>query len=225
MKAFHGKQAIKTKYLNRVVAHRKADNLIRGAWWTGGKGCAVGCTLEKYEHKAYETELGIPEWLARVEDTLYEGMSLKASKTFPEKFLKAIRPGANLEKIKSKFLIYVISGTLKNFDNKKYPRIVSAIKEIIKLHRRNSVSSEEWLAARESAYSAAAQAAAYSAASSARAAAWSTYSAAWSAYSAAWSAYSAEAAWAAAEARSTEARSAAYDRCATQLLKLLRSAK
>jgi hypothetical protein len=50
MKAFHNDQAIKDKYIARVEAHIKADNLIRGTGWYGGKGCAVGCTLEAYDH-------------------------------------------------------------------------------------------------------------------------------------------------------------------------------
>lgn len=36
LKAFHGDPAIKRKYLDRVRAHRAADNLIRGVGWDGG---------------------------------------------------------------------------------------------------------------------------------------------------------------------------------------------
>jgi len=58
--AYHGNPKIKEKYLKRVKAHAKADRLIQGIGWENGKGCAVGCTLEAYDHAAYETELGIP---------------------------------------------------------------------------------------------------------------------------------------------------------------------
>lgn len=44
--AFHNDPKIKTKYLKRVRAHQKADNLIRGEGWNNGKGCAVGCDME-----------------------------------------------------------------------------------------------------------------------------------------------------------------------------------
>lgn len=77
LQSFHNDIAIKQKYLDRVIAHRKADNIIRGQGWSNGKGCAVGCTLENYDHAQYPIELGIPEWLARVEDTLFEGMTEK----------------------------------------------------------------------------------------------------------------------------------------------------
>jgi hypothetical protein len=44
--AFHNDQKIKDKYLARVEAHRKADEIIKGKYWENGKGCAVGCTLK-----------------------------------------------------------------------------------------------------------------------------------------------------------------------------------
>lgn len=110
--AFHNDPKIKKFYLNRVLAHQKADNLVRGLGWKDGKGCAVGCTLEKYDHKAYESELGIPAWLAGVEDVLFEGMSEKKSRTWPSKFLSAVKPGIDLEKVKVPFLILVLKKTL-----------------------------------------------------------------------------------------------------------------
>lgn len=42
MKAFHGKKSIKAKYLSRVRAHAKADEIIKGTYWQEGKGCACG---------------------------------------------------------------------------------------------------------------------------------------------------------------------------------------
>ena len=112
MQAFHNDIKIKQKYIKRVDAHIKADKLIRGQGWANGKGCAVGCTLENYEHKQYETELGIPEWLARVEDTLFEGMNEEKSKTWPKVFLKVIPVGADLEQARVPFLLLVLEQNL-----------------------------------------------------------------------------------------------------------------
>ena len=66
MIAYHNDPKIKNKYLARVRAHAKADRLVRGIGWDGQKGCAVGCTLENYQHAAYDTELGIPQEIARL---------------------------------------------------------------------------------------------------------------------------------------------------------------
>ena len=68
---------VKEKYLSRVVAHRKADNIIQGLGWEEGRGCAVGCTLENYDHWRYPIELGLPEWLAHLEDRIFAHNNLK----------------------------------------------------------------------------------------------------------------------------------------------------
>lgn len=93
--SFLGDPAVKEKYLNRVRTHRAADEIIHGTYWTGngeGKGCAVGCTLHdpSGNHRAYETELGIPVQLAWIQDGLFERLSAPDDVMFPEQFLEAI---------------------------------------------------------------------------------------------------------------------------------------
>ena len=109
MKAFHGDPAIKAKYLARVQAHAAADEIVHGKYWENGKGCAVGCTIHDSKHSNYETELGIPTALARLEDTLFEGQSNGAAKTFPVRFLSAIKPGADLSRIRWQFLHWLLT--------------------------------------------------------------------------------------------------------------------
>ena len=120
MKAFHNDPAIKAKYLARVENHIKLDNLVRGETGDGGKGCAVWCTLDAYDHARYPIELGIPEWLARVEDKIFEEMSEQKSRTWPRDFLDAIAPGADLEKAKAPFLIMVLESAITTFDHDKF---------------------------------------------------------------------------------------------------------
>jgi len=183
MISFHGDSKIKEKYLARVKRHREADNLVRGIGWENGRGCAVGCTLENYDHKAYETELGVPEWLARVEDTLFEGMSKDDAMEWPERFLKAIPIGVDLEKVKAPFLIFVLESALETFDHAKFPECKKAIDSVIDLYRSGETNLEKYraaacvdndnAAARAAAYTTrAARAAAYTARAAARTAAY-----------------------------------------------------
>ena len=72
MKAFHGDPKIKAKYLRRIRKHYKADQIVKGQYWENGKGCAVGCTIHSSNHRAYETELGIPRAIAKLEDGMFE---------------------------------------------------------------------------------------------------------------------------------------------------------
>ena len=126
LQAFHGDPKIKSKYLRRVRAHEKADEIIHGKYWEDGKGCAVGCTIHSPKHDAYETELGIPMALARLEDTLLEGQANGKSKTFPARFLSAIKPGADLSRVQWQFLHWVLTEELAGRD---HPLVRDAIKQ------------------------------------------------------------------------------------------------
>lgn len=212
LKSFHNKTSVKKKYLDRVKAHEKADEIIKGAYWQNGKGCAVGCTIEGNQiessyHKAFERELGIPEWLAHLEDTLFEELENGEAKVFPRKFLEAIKVGSDLSLVKPKFLLWNLENLPKNYESR--PDCKKAIDEVISI-LQDEVKGKKVKEERKEAAESAAR-------SAARSAAWS---AAWSVESAARSAESAadSAAWSA-------ARSAHYSKMADKLLQLLRGAK
>ncbi len=142
--AFHNDPTIKLDRIARVEAHIAADNLLKGATGNGGKGCAVWCTLDAYDHGRYPIEMGIPKWLARVEDTLFEGMSINKSRTWPKDFLIGINTGADLEKARGPFLIAVLNCAKASFDHAKFPDVVAALDRSIALWQRTDVGSAEW---------------------------------------------------------------------------------
>ncbi|MBX9670484.1 MAG: hypothetical protein K2X93_22980, partial [Candidatus Obscuribacterales bacterium] len=187
--AYHGEQKIKTKYVNRVQRHRRADDIIHGTYWANGKGCAVGCTIHSENHGAYESELGIPAWVAHLEDYLFEQMKNGEAQKWPERLLKAIPVGAcNWDEIEHEYHHWLLvdpeDGVLQYAANATTPELRTQIEQSINtvadLHnRRVPRDAEEFAAARSAAWSAES-----AAESAARSAAWS---AAWSAESAAWS--------------------------------------
>jgi len=166
MLAYHSDPEIKKTYLARVRAHREADNLVKGTGWEDGKGCAIGCTLEAYDHALYETELGIPVILANLEDNIFEGLPNGAAQQFPEAFLDAIVPGADLQGVCDQFLLWLLvdenSGVLKH--TKKGSEAHQAINNVAMLFKRHirgeSVSKAEWIDAAYAADDATAEAAA-----------------------------------------------------------------
>src|SRR3990167_10375158 len=133
MKTFNKKK--KDMMVDEIRKHQKADQIIQGTYGKENgtwKGCAVGCSIHSLnlklgknyntsDHSVYETELGIPKELAYLEDSLFEEMSVEDSKTWPEKFLKAINPGADLSKIVAQFVIW-------EFEDKKIG--LSTIEEV-----------------------------------------------------------------------------------------------
>jgi hypothetical protein len=203
MISFHNDIEVKNKYVNRVKLHAEADEIVQGTGWENGKGCAIGCTLESFDHSAYPTELGLPEWLARLEDTLFEGMENKEAMKFPVKFLESISVGVDLEPVKWKFCSFICSENLSivenlDIDSDLKKQVLKAIEDVKSVHEE-ALKTGSW---DDSAADSAADSA-YSAADSAAG------SAADSAYSAAYSA----------------ARSAAHKKYADHLLKILRESQ
>jgi hypothetical protein len=176
MKAFHGDSEIKAKYLARVRSHRAADELIRGEGWDGHRGCAIGCTLEAYDHSRYPIELGIPEQLAHLEDRLFERMSVADAMAWPERVLTAIRVGADLSRVWPEFAIWMLTDPEHGVSQYAVDDGTrTSIAGVADLYRRtDDVSPEEWAAAREASERAARVAAWVTSARAARVAAWAT---------------------------------------------------
>jgi hypothetical protein len=224
MLAFHGKRTLKVAMLREVRKHENADQIVAGHYgmengkWTG---CAVGCSirslaliqkrkLDTSDHMLFESEAGVPVMLARLQDTLFEGLPESERVSFPRKFWTAIQPSADLSRVGWKFLYWLLTEELEGRD---HPLVRDAIKQcadvLVPLTKGRPVDASAAWSAESAAWSAAwsAEGAARSAARSAASAARSTESAAWSAASA---------------ARSTE--SAAYTRMAAKLIALLKTA-
>jgi len=135
--AFRNKLEVKEFYLNRVREHRLQDEVVQGMYWSGTKGCAVGCTLHSSDHFAYETRLGVPELLAYLQDAIFETLSLEDAKEFPEKFLEAISVGADLSQIWSQFALWLLvdpeCGVIREMQQaSEEERITLAVAELIK---------------------------------------------------------------------------------------------
>lgn len=167
MKAFHNNPLTKEEYTNRLKDHYAADEIIQGTYWQKGKGCAVGCTVHSSNHLSYETELGIPQIIAMLEDEIFEWLPNELAKEFPLQFLSAINAGADLSKVWNYFAIWLLTdseyGILQHLENKK---VVQDVADAYLEDITTSVSIERWKELRDSAsaYSAAAYyAAAYSA--------------------------------------------------------------
>lgn len=112
MLAFHNDQAVKAKYIARVRAHRAAEELVQGTGWEpNGKtrGCAVGCTLDAYDHARYPIELGVPTVLAHLEDRLFEMLPSTAAMSWPERFLDTIPVGADLSGVWPAWAVWMLS--------------------------------------------------------------------------------------------------------------------
>ena len=154
--AYHNDPAVKLKYVGRIRAHLEADELVHGTYWRRGKGCAIGCTIHSADHDKYETELGMPEWFAHLEDRIFEGMSVAASRQFPLDLLSAIPVGfAKWDDLYHAFCIFLLRDVCR-LDRTKHPDAAAAVDAIIRLHEKwTETDNQAWAAARAAAWSAA----------------------------------------------------------------------
>jgi hypothetical protein len=147
MKSFHNKPELKEMMLEEVLKHQKADEIIQGSYESRGKYCAVGCSIESLnmrlgkhyshgDHSVYETELGIPKIIARLEDRIFEGLERKKAKMFPLRFIQAVPVGVDLSLVWPKFAIWLLGdgkdGVIKYVETDEQKKIIIDIVELYK---------------------------------------------------------------------------------------------
>jgi hypothetical protein len=236
MRAFVNTEVTRDQLIASLRAHREADRIIAGRYWGNGKGCAVGCSIHDFrpgsegDHSLYPVLFGVPEPLARLQDTIFEGLPADLRPDWPLRFFEAIQEGADLSRVEPAFLLRVQERNRERVQTLDLPaylrdKVTAAIDLALSYlrhwrdtgERHEGLRSAAWSAAESAAWSAARSAAvsaarsAESAESAAVSAAWSTarsaaVSAARSAESAAESAESA--AWSAARSAESAAESA-----------------
>lgn len=108
--AFHGSQFEKDAVLAKLRDYAAAGVIVKGRYWHNGRGCAVGCLTRDPNggHASYERLFGIPEMLARLEDFLFEALPLNESRVWPLRFMDAIKPGSDLNRVGWQFLHWLI---------------------------------------------------------------------------------------------------------------------
>ncbi len=148
------------------------DEIAQGSYKGEKNGklqlCAVGCalhslnvirgkSLECGSHQSFETELGIPRIIARLEDGIFEGLKFDEAKTFPYEFIEAVPVGVDLSLVWLKFLHWLLvdeeHGVIKFIKNEDWKK---AVLEVATLYQRKingeDVKPNEWLEARENAW-------------------------------------------------------------------------
>jgi hypothetical protein len=169
LSAYHGDLGLKERFVDLIDQHRQADQIIQGTYGerANGKfrGCAVGCSvrslaiingedpddIDSYyrfgDHARLERDLGIPLWMAKLEDHIFEGLDREDAKLWPGRFAQAIPVGANLDTMRhtfAAFLIRDVANRAKRAVSGVDPSLVADVAAIATmtsaLHDRASVS-------------------------------------------------------------------------------------
>lgn len=166
--AYNNNSALKAALLVEIENHRAADAIIAGTYGRmyadGWKGCAVGCSLRSLDiargrepdvynkdHGRFETELGIPRILAKLEDHIFEGMPASERPMWPGRFAAAIAPGADLSMVWPRFAVWMLDDPEHGVSRFTEGATREKIAAVANLYRRicdgGEVTREEWTAA------------------------------------------------------------------------------
>lgn len=174
MLSFFGEQCLKDTVVARVKEHQRMDQIIQGTYWEQCgdgvfRGCAIGCVLHSNDHMAYERQLGLPVFLAYIDEHIFESLPPGEAKFWPLRFIEAVPVGVDLELVFPKFMHWLLSdpeGVRQHADARTLPIIDSLV--TMYARRIDGVPFDSWAAALAAAR--AALAAAWAAAGAARAA-------------------------------------------------------
>ena len=133
--SYNSDKNLKAMMVEEMKIHQKQDDLIKGTYSKINgdfKGCAVGCGVRslnvklgkeiKYNyHAVYALELGLPEWLARLEDIIFEFIKVDLDKKLldlKEEFSK---------KLKGKIDGTEVALSIASGDGKEHMALISAL--------------------------------------------------------------------------------------------------
>jgi hypothetical protein len=213
----------KPTFIAELAEHAVQDRIVQGLYWENGKGCAVGCSLHSVQqrlglariayndHALYETYLGIPRILARLEDRIFEGLEPAEARLWPMRFAQAVQPGADLSGVWHQFAPWLLREIAAPAVSDKHPQQRAAIVAVAEGFETNWSTLSPGEARRLAAAAAAADAAAAYAADAADVAADAA------------AAYAADA-YAADAAARRSARHKAYNSMAAKLCELISAA-
>jgi hypothetical protein len=108
MNDYHNDPDLKARTLAQIDAHRAADELIRGTYWDGHRGCAVGCLTYDPNggHHLFPERWGIPMIIARLMDGIFENLPQDLVLDWPHRIMEAIPVGADLKNVQAVANLY-----------------------------------------------------------------------------------------------------------------------
>ena len=147
---YNSDPALKEQFLAEIEKHRLADQIGQGEYGNDfdfTRGCAVGCSVHSInlirgtrrsvsDHDAYE-EIGIPAWLAHVEDGLFEALPADAAKLWPTRLANAIPVGVSLDGVKDRFMLWVlVDPTWGVVNTADAPDVIAANRRVADCYQR-----------------------------------------------------------------------------------------
>jgi len=122
--------------------HERLDNYLAGTYGTegGAKACSVGCSvrsankvlglkIKQDSHRGLADAMGVPVFITRLQDRLFEGMASELRPAWTGRLFRAIRPGVDLSPVLPKFLLGLLESMPEQSGDIK--KVVDQVKDVL----------------------------------------------------------------------------------------------
>lgn len=93
------------KLRQEVAAHVAADQVVQGAYWTGSRGCFIGCLAHSNDPLITEEKYGLPIMVQRIAEAVFERLPARNAIAFFAAFPDAVEcDGKDLSRVGWRFL-------------------------------------------------------------------------------------------------------------------------
>jgi len=132
MVSFFGEHSLKHAVVERVKEHQRLDQIVQRIYWDGQKGCAIGCVLHSDDHMAFERQLGLPVFLAYLDEHIFESLPAEEARTWPLRFIEAVPVGVDLDLVFPRFLHWLLTDPdgMRSHANANTLRIIDTIADL-----------------------------------------------------------------------------------------------
>ena len=148
MLAYKNDPELKKKYVERAIAHRKADETVQSY---NGRDCIIRCLAHSNTnaHGVLENDANLPRELNCLAARIFRSLPRESSNLFAERYVEAPEVGADLSLVASKFLLWILDDEVKkSFDADKFPEVEKCRLAVVNLYKRKiageRISNEEW---------------------------------------------------------------------------------
>ena len=117
MTAYHADPALKAATLAQLAEHRRLDQIVRGTYWDGSRGCAVGCLTHQGDggHEEFPSRWGVPVQIAHLIDTIFERLPIDQAQEWPSRIMDAIPVGADLSRTWDRFAAWMLGHVVAQY--------------------------------------------------------------------------------------------------------------
>jgi len=146
---FFGEPQLKAAVRHRVAEHQRLDQVIQRTYWTGERGCFIGCALHSDRYADAERLLGLPEWFMRLGENIFEALPRHEAVLMPLAIYDAMPVGVPWDRfdreVEARFLAWLIldpeHGVLRHNADLRMRAVGEAWQRVAD---GESVTREEW---------------------------------------------------------------------------------